>query len=252
MTPSSSTTEIDRFLASHEFSGYQSVPLGHGREIPGRDRSIEMRELLDPLRVAGRTVLDVGTYYGALPATATQLGATATGLEPDPGRYAIAAEAAAVAGDAWSIRNGSLEVLGENEAFDVVFLLNVLHHVDEPVGFLRQLAAHCRDTMVVEFPVAHDISAIRYVWDDIENSGSRPGPLIAARTYVWSAVMRVVSSRLPVAFIGAHEYHRRWHFSVSSFRIIAEQLVPGVRSVAIRRSTWNRYRAVATIEFGSR
>ncbi|MEZ5166330.1 MAG: methyltransferase domain-containing protein [Acidimicrobiales bacterium] len=247
MSTPASLDEIDRFLKSREFSGYQSVPLGNDREIPGRDRSTEMRALLAPHSVSGRSVLDVGTYYGALPATASDLGATATGLEPDPERHAIAAEAARLAGDRWQIRAGSLEALADDEQFDLVFLLNVIHHIDEPVSFLRRLASHCTGTLVVEFPVAHDISGLRYVWDDIANSGSRPGPVVAARTFFWSRVIRSVSKRIPIAHLGDDDYHRRWHFSVSAFRIIAGSMLDGVDTVSISPSTWNRYRAVATI-----
>lgn len=250
MTNPAAAADIDRFLNEHQFSGYQSVPLPHGREIPGRDRSTEMRTLLDQLDVAGRTVLDVGTYYGALPATAAAMGAIATGLEPDPERCQIATGAAALTGDAWSIRPGSVEALGPDDTFDVVLLLNVIHHIDEPIAFLRSLARHCTGTLVVEFPVAHDISAVRYVWDDIDNSGKRPSPLVVAKTYFWSMVLRLASRRIPIALLGQHEYHRRWHFSTASFRVIAEQMIPGVASVSIERSTWNRYRAVAKLTMG--
>lgn len=246
MTAVASVDEIDQFLSATEFSGYQGLPLPHGRSIPGRDRTSDIRQLLAAVGINGKSLLDVGCYYGALPAVATDLGATALGLELDPGRFEIANRAAELAGNKWQVRSGSVESLADSEQFQVVTLLNVIHHIDDPIDFLVELAAHCTETLVVEFPMAHDISALRYVWDDIDNPG-KPSPLIAAKTFAWSKVLGRAAKSLPIAFVGQQQYHRRWHYSIEAFRTIAEQMVPGVQRVLIEPSNWHKYRAVATL-----
>lgn len=250
VTAPASAEEIDRFLAAESFTGYQAVALPHGRAIPGRDRSTDMHRVLNHIGVRDKTLLDVGCYYGALPATATELGATATGLELDPERHAIATRAAALAGDRWDVRLGSVDALDPAERFQVVTLLNVIHHIDDPIDFLAKLAAHCSERLVVEFPLAHDISALRYVWDDIDNEG-KPSVAVAAKTFFWSRIISLASRQLPLAFVGAQQYHRRWHYSAEAFRIIAEQMVPGVTRVDITPSKWHKYRAVAVLEMAA-
>ena len=246
MSREASVEEIDLFLESTEFSGYQSVPLPRGRRIPGRDRTTAIVSLLREVGVEGKTVLDVGTYYGALPAAASGLGAISIGLEPERCRYDIAAKAATLAGGRWEVRYGSVEELDSNEKFECVFLLNVIHHIDTPVAFLRKLALHCTDRLVVEFPLAHDLAATRYLFD---RSGSgHPTPIAASLALGGSALMWLASLFLPVVLLGNRPYHRRWHFSARAFRTLSEQMIDGVESVTVKRSSWSRRRAVAVLK----
>ena len=79
--------EVDRFLTTNTFSGYQSVPLPHGRRVPGKDRS-KTADLVFREGVHDKRVLDVGAYYGAFTHEAVRRGAAhVVGLEPDQERY---------------------------------------------------------------------------------------------------------------------------------------------------------------------
>ncbi len=247
----SNTAEIDTFLNTTEFTGCQRVPLLYGREIPDRDRSAPIRQILEDAGVSGKSVLDVGTYYGALLAEAAELGATATGLEPGRERYSVAEWAAHLAGDRWSVVNGSIDDLGVEDRFQVVAVQNVIHHVDDPINFLQELDAHCDETLVVGCPLAHDVSVLRYFWDDPEHRGSRPRITVAVRTFFWSLILQAMSRDIPVSVAGQLPCHRRWHYSIPAFRIVAEQMIDNVRSVEVKRWSWHRYRAVAKIEMGS-
>ena len=43
-----------------------------------------------------------------------------------------------------------------DEQFDYVCLLNVIHHLDEPIRAIHQLAAIARELLVIEFPTFED------------------------------------------------------------------------------------------------
>lgn len=102
--------------------------------------------------VEGRSVLDVGTYYGLFPYHAVRLGALrAVGVEPDPERHAIAKRISELHGRKYEIVTGDVDHL-PSETFDVVLLLNVLHHLVDPVGSMRQLAGASHEKLIIEFP----------------------------------------------------------------------------------------------------
>lgn len=146
-----SLADVDSFLSSTHFSSYQSVPLPHGRRTPGKDFD-DAAEALLASHVEGRSVLDVGTYYGLFPYHAVRLGASrAVGVEPDPERRAIAERISELHGRRYEIVSGDADHL-PSEKFDVVLLLNVLHHLVDPVGSMRKLAGASREMLIAEFP----------------------------------------------------------------------------------------------------
>jgi SAM-dependent methyltransferase len=204
------TAEVDEFLSSTRFEAYQRVPLPHGREIPGVDRSRLVAAALRD-RVAGRSLLDVGTYYGFLPLEAHRRGARrVVGLEPDAERCRVAQRVAELHGDRWSVVHATLEDYRPEEPFDVVTCLGVLHHVADPVAFLRRLAELTADELVVDFCLPHDPAYI-------EDPAGGGGRLAALRTHLRSTMLRVAAGRLPVAAIGDREYHRVFYFSRAAF-----------------------------------
>jgi SAM-dependent methyltransferase len=142
---------VDEFLRTTTFTGYHSVPLPCGRHTPGRNIAAKADAVLGD-RVRGKSVLDVGTYYGFYAYEAMRRGARATlGIEPNPERCAVARRIAELHGDRYEIRQASAQQLGAKDRFDVILLLRVLHHIREPVDVLRKLASHCNETLVIEF-----------------------------------------------------------------------------------------------------
>src|SRR5512147_1466966 len=123
-----SREEIEAFLKSTRFTGYQSVPLPHELRVPGSDKSKAVDFYLAG-RVQGKSVLDVGTYYGLYPCEAIARGASrAVGIEQDADRYLIAKRISEFYGVLYEIRNATIEALRVTEKFDLVLFLNVLHH----------------------------------------------------------------------------------------------------------------------------
>jgi SAM-dependent methyltransferase len=210
---SSTAAEIEEFLNSTEFSGYQSVPLPGGKRVLGHDRSA-IADIAFRDSVAGKSVLDVGTYYGFLPYEAIRRGASrAVGLEPDPDRFNIAHRISQFNGG-YEIVNTRLEDLDGSEQFEVVCLLNVLHHVDDPVEVLRKVCGVCSDTLVVEFCLADDPDYIQHVI----SAGGPVGRLHRARANARSAVLRLAAGRIPIMAVGNRPYHRVFYFSPAAFR----------------------------------
>jgi SAM-dependent methyltransferase len=233
-----SEEEVDDFLDSSTFTGYQSVPLPHGRRIPGTDRS-KSAEAAFNSDLAGQSVLDVGTYYGFLPCDAARRGAERiVALEPDPANYEVAKRVAELHGHQWRVVNTGLEQFDSSETFDLVTCLNVIHHVPDPIEFLRALAARATHEVVLEFCLADDPDYIAYV----VGSGSK---LDLARAHVRSRILRLAAGRLPIMAVGNRAYHRVFYFSEAAFYNLAVDHLRLFNSVEFRPSAAGGRRATA-------
>jgi SAM-dependent methyltransferase len=209
-----SIREIEEFLASKDFTGYQSVPLPFQLRVPGQDKSAAVDFYLSG-RVEGKSVLDVGTYYGLYPCEAMERGAVrAVGIEQDAERYAIAKRIAELNGNRYEIRKCRGEELDPTEKFDLVLFLNVLHHVLDPVEAVSKIARLCSDIMLVEFCLPWDYSNLKFLKGESGRGHSRMWAM--AR----SALMRFACAGLPVMAVGEREYHRTFYFSPEAFRNI--------------------------------
>ena len=209
-----SREEVEAFLAATRFDGYQAVPLPHGLSVPGRERG-DRAEQVFAQGVAGRSVLDIGTNYGVFPFEAVRRGASrAVGIELDPERAAVAARIAALHGHPYEIREGRVEELEPHERFDVVLLLNVLHHVLDPVEVMRRLVALCTDTMIVEFCLPDDPEYLVHLIDDT----TPPRALSWRRARLRSRVLRLALGDAPIMAVGNLPYHRTFYFSPAAFR----------------------------------
>lgn len=208
-----SRAEVEAFLRCTSFSGYQEVPLPHGLKVPGTDARARIEQVFS-FDVTGRSVLDVGTCYGVFPYEALQRGAAhAVGLEPDPARHAVAQRIAELHGNRWEVRPHAAESLQPDETFDVVLLLNVLHHVSDPVGAMRRLVAACREIIVVEFCLPHDPAYLVHLIDGAQTPARRAW--WRARTQ--SLLLGPFTKRLPLMAIGNRIYDRTFYFSPKAF-----------------------------------
>jgi SAM-dependent methyltransferase len=219
----SETPDLDAFINRTEFSGYQRITLPGGRVIPGADRS-PTADLVFPADLTGKSVLDVGCFYGFFLHDAVRRGARrAVGIEADPERFRIASTLAPLWDGKIEVREGLLEQVELNEKFDVVLFLNVLHHVRDPLEVMRRLAGLCRGTLIIEFRQPHDPQFVQEcLHGPIGPSTSKPSLLRrlarGATIAIEAPIMELVTSRLPIIGVGSVEYHRSYFFSRAGFR----------------------------------
>ena len=88
-----------------------------------------------------RDVLEVGCGQGALGVRLAQQ-CTYLGVEPDPQSFEVARERLAAAGRG-EVRNVALRELGD-EQFDLVCAFEVLEHVEDDAGLLKEMAGQLR------------------------------------------------------------------------------------------------------------
>jgi len=212
MSVTATREEVERFLASTKFSGYQSVPLPHGLSVPGKDMQARADYILGD-RVQGKTLLEVGTYYGGFAEAALGHGAkSATGLEPDDERGAIAAEIARLNGGSYGIIRGGLDDLAEGTRFDVVLFLRVLHHVTDPIAVMKQLAALTNELLIVEFSLVSDT---QYLKPSARLGRRSLRQKLRSKLTSW-ALHRFAGS-LPLCAVGGEAYHRTFYFNPAAF-----------------------------------
>lgn len=221
----SNVPDVERLIEQASKSGYQQITLPDGRVIPGEDR-LPTANLIYPDDLTGRSVLDVGCYYGFFLHEAVRRHATrAVGIEMDSEHYAIAASLAPLWHGKVAVHHGMLEHIDLDEQFDVVLFLNVLHHVNDPVAVMKKLASLCHGTLVVEFRQPHDPQFVQeglHGPSELTDGRDRPtgSRRVArrARRGLEAGLMELVTKCLPVIGVGAVEYHRSFFFSQAAFQ----------------------------------
>jgi 2-polyprenyl-3-methyl-5-hydroxy-6-metoxy-1,4-benzoquinol methylase len=206
--------EVDDLLRDVELSGYQRIVLPSGRVLPGRDLS-HLADLIFPASLEGKTVLDVGCYYGYFLHNAVERGARkAVGLEPDARRFQVASTLAPLWKGKVEVRRQRIEELETREKFDYVLFLRVLHHVADPIHAMTMVAEHCRGLAMVMFREPHDIQFAAEILRGV------PRRAVAARlkARLQSFAIRMLSRDLGIIGIGATASERGYYFNQKGFR----------------------------------
>ncbi|MEI7546951.1 MAG: methyltransferase domain-containing protein [Actinomycetota bacterium] len=142
---------------------YHSITLPGGITTPGVVQNARVLPRLQlPASFAGKSVLDIGAWDGFYSFEAARRGA-ADVLAADSfswdgrgwGRKASFEFARRTLGLEGTVRDRTIdpteltpEALGGQ--FDVVFLLGVLYHLEDPIGVLRRVASVCKGLLVLE------------------------------------------------------------------------------------------------------
>jgi tRNA (mo5U34)-methyltransferase len=142
---------------------FHTIDLGYGVVTPGMDPTADKIPLLDlPDSFEGKTVLDVGAYDGFFSFEAERRGAARV-LATDHYCWTHSQENPIADGCGFDIAHWALESSVEKRlisvedispstvgTFDYVFFLGVLYHSPDPLGYLRNVASVCSDTLIVE------------------------------------------------------------------------------------------------------
>ena len=128
-------------------------------------------EHAEPL--AGKTVLDVGCGSGRYALEFARRGAARVlGLDFSAPMLELARQTAGQQGvaDRCEFRQADFTSTLLDERFDVVIAIGVFDYQQDPAGFLRAMAAHCRGRLIASFPARNLIRmrlrALRYRWND--------------------------------------------------------------------------------------
>lgn len=156
-----SKTEIQRILAENKFE-YHRVRLPYGLSTPGEDRSSTFSRIFAD-SLDSKSVLDIGCANGYFCFEAEALGATrVVGVELMDNRYKHALLLKEILES--NVEFIQQDILNETlaEKFDYVLLLNVIHHLKEPMLGLRKLASITKEKLVIEFPTFKDPKFRKY------------------------------------------------------------------------------------------
>ncbi|NUB27135.1 class I SAM-dependent methyltransferase [Azospirillum brasilense] len=150
-----SRERIESIIISPIFE-YQRIELPHGLATRGQDRSATAA-LTMPDDLSGHSVLDVGSAIGFFSFEAERRGAQrVVGLEPRQTRFQAAVILKEILGSSVEFRCQDILDYSPSEPFDRVLLLNVIHHLKEPIRVLRRCAELTRNALVIEFPQLDD------------------------------------------------------------------------------------------------
>lgn len=137
---------------------WHTIDLGDGIVTPGRGGSPQLLERIRmPDDMTGRTVLDIGTFDGAVAFEAERRGAkrvVAVDHRVPPG-FLVAHRAlnSSVEFQEADVHRLDPERLG---VFDIVFYLDVIYHLPNPMASLERVRGVTGDTMILETEGALD------------------------------------------------------------------------------------------------
>ncbi len=213
--------EIRNFLAEGKFSKYQRIELPYGLELPGRDNTPKIEAVFkDSLR--GRSVLDIGCYYGLYCHEARKRGATrVVGIEVDQERYQVAKKIAEFIDDGVEIVQGDFREIDLDVTFDVILFLSVIHHLRDPIAVIRRLASLCTETLIVEF--ALPTHRLKRKWR-YEKAGGNPiqNLLASTRESYKRALISLIDEHIGVMVTGevfnGNQYDWTFFMNQTGFR----------------------------------
>jgi SAM-dependent methyltransferase len=158
--PDKSTIES---ILNHPGCHYQSVLLPYGVTTnigeyshisSGRHETFDV--VLNE-KLMQKSILDVGCALGDLLYRAERLGALRlVGVEPHPARFETAIAIARLLNSSADIQQCDFMDFEEDEIFDHVFVMNVIHHVPNFLAFLEKASRLAKDSLTIEFPTLKD------------------------------------------------------------------------------------------------
>ncbi len=149
MTITTKQAILEEKLLQEEFL-YQRITLPSGKIVGTHDRSSSL-EVMFPDDLSGKTVLDVGCNYGYFCLEAKKRGADrVVGYDISPEAIRKARMLAECMNLDVEFHVLDVESSLPGERFDYILVMNLLHHLRDPLGFLRKIADLCRERLILE------------------------------------------------------------------------------------------------------
>ena len=193
--------KIRKFIESTNFDGYQRIELPYDFIVPGTDKRSWAERIFDGIDFNNKTVLDVGSAYGAFSYEAIRRGANkVVALENGKKRFPIAKKISELMQQNIIVLNKDVEGGLIDEKYDITLLLNIIHHLLDPIYTIRKLGKATKELLIVEFPTLSNKKFIK-------RTGLRPQLLWLVRNY-------------PLIGVGRSAYHNTFYISKEAFRNI--------------------------------
>lgn len=207
-----SRSEVENFLAEEDLQ-YQRIDLPFGLSTQG-DPRIQTRDIV-LAEVESYSVLDVGSYLGLFCIESLRQGAaSATGFELDRKKLGQAKVLAEICNLEPNYLCKDIERDAIEEQFDIVLLLNVLHHTANPIAVLRKFANATKRKMFIEIAALHGTD-LRKIEDN---------PIKRRFVFSWRPTFRWLSRRPLMFAIPAYRGQQNQTF------LMTESLVRSVLS----------------------
>lgn len=213
-----SKKQILKFASSYKFKNYQKIILPYGIEIDGIDLQ-ETADMILPKDLKGKSVVDIGCNYGYFCHEAKKRNAKEViGVEISKETARIARKIADIIGDNVKIVD-SVDKLNANRTYDIILLLNIVHHLDNPFQFIKNLSKKCRK-LIIEFPTPCDESFI------MRNKGSKINfadlniiskVMYKAKLLFMRFIFKHLNNHYGIMGVGRINYHNCFYFNKKSF-----------------------------------
>jgi len=150
-----SKEEIESILTREKFE-YQRVELPYGLHTSGQDRTKSL-SIFFPDDFHGQSLLDIGCGIGFFCFEAEKRNAgRIVGIEAKETRYRQFLILKDILGSKVEAVKCDFEKDGYTGEFDYILLLNVTHHLKEPIQVMRRIAQMTRKRFIMEFPTFKD------------------------------------------------------------------------------------------------
>ncbi len=150
-----SEKEVREILDHHDF-GYQKIDLPYNLSTAGKSRTSTLDKILER-RLDNKSVLDIGCAYGYFCFEAEKRNAKeVVGTELKDERFIGANIIKEIIGSKVEFLKQDVVFDPIGRKFDIVLLLNVIHHLKYPMYALKVLSEMCKEKMIIEFPTVAD------------------------------------------------------------------------------------------------
>ena len=211
--------EIQEFVKNTKFKGYQGITLPYGVQIQGENLK-DTADFIFPKSLKRKSVLDIGCNYGYFCHEAKKRGANeVVGLEVNKKTAKIAKKISSLIGDGVEIINGDIKNLDFKKRFDIILLLNVIHHLINPFEIMEKISKICNDVVIVELPSPSDEGFLartgKYTKKFIDMNIYEK--IVYKATLCFKQQLFKTLQKYPLAMIGDVEYHNTFYFNKKAF-----------------------------------